>query len=133
MIRTLIDEALTRDAHRLQSRTTLATQSRAFVLPGVRQREQSKPRRDFRLETLGFLELNSTSVEKTPPKRAEDRGGSVANIRGLRWWVVALISLGTIINYLSRNALSAFSTLSGRLALIVLIGGERHAERFAAA
>ena len=26
-------------------------------------------------------------------------------IRGLRWWVVALICLGTIINYLSRNAL----------------------------
>src|SRR5580704_5247173 len=74
MIRTLIDEALTRDAHRLQSRTTLATQSSAFVLPGVRQREQSKPCRNFHLETRGFLELNSTSVETTPPKRAEDPG-----------------------------------------------------------
>jgi ACS family hexuronate transporter-like MFS transporter len=33
----------------------------------------------------------------------------VANIRGLRWWVVALISLGTIINYLSRNALGVLA------------------------
>jgi ACS family hexuronate transporter-like MFS transporter len=30
-------------------------------------------------------------------------------IRGLRWWVVALISLGTIINYLSRNALGVLA------------------------
>ena len=33
----------------------------------------------------------------------------MANIRGLRWWVVALISLGTIINYLSRNALGVLA------------------------
>jgi MFS transporter, ACS family, hexuronate transporter len=33
----------------------------------------------------------------------------VANICGLRWWVVALISLGTIINYLSRNALGVLA------------------------
>jgi MFS transporter, ACS family, hexuronate transporter len=30
-------------------------------------------------------------------------------IRGLRWWVVALICLGTIINYLSRNALGVLA------------------------
>jgi MFS transporter, ACS family, hexuronate transporter len=33
----------------------------------------------------------------------------VTQIRGLRWWVVALISLGTIINYLSRNALGVLA------------------------
>ncbi|WP_158816423.1 MFS transporter [Methylocapsa sp. S129] len=30
-------------------------------------------------------------------------------IRGLRWWIVALICLGTIINYLSRNALGVLA------------------------
>ncbi len=33
----------------------------------------------------------------------------MTNIRGLRWWIVALISLGTIINYLSRNALGVLA------------------------
>ena len=33
----------------------------------------------------------------------------MTKIRGLRWWVVALISLGTIINYLSRNALGVLA------------------------
>jgi MFS transporter, ACS family, hexuronate transporter len=33
----------------------------------------------------------------------------VTQIRGLRWWVVALISFGTIINYLSRNALGVLA------------------------
>jgi ACS family hexuronate transporter-like MFS transporter len=42
-------------------------------------------------------------------RRAEDAGGNVTQIRGLRWWVVALISLGTIINYLSRNALGVLA------------------------
>ncbi|HUA61261.1 MAG TPA: MFS transporter [Verrucomicrobiae bacterium] len=29
-----------------------------------------------------------------------------ATIRGLRWWIVALVCLGTIINYLARNSLA---------------------------
>ncbi len=33
----------------------------------------------------------------------------MTKIRGLRWWVVALISLGAIINYLSRNALGVLA------------------------
>lgn len=33
----------------------------------------------------------------------------MTQIRNLRWWVVALISLGTIINYLSRNALGVLA------------------------
>jgi ACS family hexuronate transporter-like MFS transporter len=33
----------------------------------------------------------------------------VTTIRGLRWWIVALICLGTIINYLSRNALGVLA------------------------
>ena len=33
----------------------------------------------------------------------------MTTIRGLRWWVVALISLGSIINYLSRNALGVLA------------------------
>jgi MFS transporter, ACS family, hexuronate transporter len=41
--------------------------------------------------------------------KAPKTGGSVTQIRGLRWWVVALISLGTIINYLSRNALGVLA------------------------
>ncbi len=94
----------------------------------------------------------------------------MTNIRGLRWWVVALISLGAIINYLSRNALGVLAPrlkdqmgistqqysdivgaladtlgygplfgllgvfdLVGATALIVLIGGEREVDRFAAA
>lgn len=31
------------------------------------------------------------------------------SIRGLHWWIVALICLGTIINYLSRNALGVLA------------------------
>ena len=39
-------------------------------------------------------------------------------IRGLRWWVVALICLGTIINYLSRNALGVLApTLRGEMGI----------------
>ena len=30
-------------------------------------------------------------------------------IRGLRWWIVALICLGTIIGYLSRDALGVLA------------------------
>jgi len=30
-------------------------------------------------------------------------------VRGLRWWIVALISLGTILNYLARNSLGVLA------------------------
>jgi ACS family hexuronate transporter-like MFS transporter len=30
-------------------------------------------------------------------------------IRGFRWWIVALICLGTIINYLARNSLAVLA------------------------
>ena len=33
----------------------------------------------------------------------------MSQIGGLRWWIVALISLGTILNYLSRNALGVLA------------------------
>lgn len=32
-----------------------------------------------------------------------------ATIRGLRWWIVAMVCLGTIINYLARNSLAVLS------------------------
>ncbi len=42
----------------------------------------------------------------------------MTQIRGLRWWIVALISLGTIINYLSRNALGVLApTLKGEMGI----------------
>ena len=28
---------------------------------------------------------------------------------GLRWWIIALVCLGTIVNYLSRNALGVLA------------------------
>ena len=30
-------------------------------------------------------------------------------IQGLRWWIIALICLGTIINYLARNSLGVLA------------------------
>jgi ACS family hexuronate transporter-like MFS transporter len=27
-------------------------------------------------------------------------------VRGLRWWMIALLSLGTVLNYLARSSLS---------------------------
>ena len=30
-------------------------------------------------------------------------------IRGMRWWIIGLICLGTIINYLSRNSLGVLA------------------------
>ena len=30
-------------------------------------------------------------------------------IIGLRWWIIALVCLGTIVNYLSRNALGVMA------------------------
>jgi MFS transporter, ACS family, hexuronate transporter len=42
----------------------------------------------------------------------------VTTVPGLRWWIVALISLGTITNYLSRNALGVLApTLKGGMGI----------------
>ena len=30
-------------------------------------------------------------------------------IKGLRWWIIALVCLGTIINYLARNSLGVLA------------------------
>jgi MFS transporter, ACS family, hexuronate transporter len=30
-------------------------------------------------------------------------------IKGFRWWIIALICLGTIINYLARNSLAVLA------------------------
>jgi hypothetical protein len=52
-------------------------------------------------------------------------------IRGLRWWVVALICLGTIINYLPRNALGVLAPTAARLRSVrsAVVGGGRLARR----
>jgi len=40
--------------------------------------------------------------------------------RGLRWWIVALVSCGTILNYLARNSLGALAPqLKGELDITV--------------
>jgi hypothetical protein len=50
-------------------------------------------------------------LEIGQPARSRGRRGDpgMTMIRGLRWWIVALICLGTIINYLSRNALGVLA------------------------
>ena len=42
----------------------------------------------------------------------------MTKIKGLRWWMIGLIMLGSIINYLTRNTLSvAAGTLKGQLGI----------------
>lgn len=35
-----------------------------------------------------------------------NRGGVVKTVRSLRWWIIGLVTLGTILNYLARSTLS---------------------------
>lgn len=50
-------------------------------------------------------------MDQPAAERAGARAGPAAGrrIRGLRWWIVGLISLGTIINYLARNSLGVLA------------------------
>ena len=48
------------------------------------------------------------TTAKTPRKAAVSFGWSL-KLKGLRWWIIAMICLGTIINYLARNSLGVLA------------------------
>jgi ACS family hexuronate transporter-like MFS transporter len=43
------------------------------------------------------------------PPHQKRKETQVRTIAGLRWWIIALVCLGTIVNYLSRNALGVLA------------------------
>src|SRR3954451_13905937 len=50
--------------------------------------------------------LNKVSEPEVIPYASRRPRASTFKLRGLRWWMISLIMLGSILNYLTRNTLS---------------------------